>query len=44
MQSAKCKVQSECIAYGDYFKFVGFADTFILHLAFCILHSSFSSK
>ena len=35
----ECKMQSVGIAYGYYFKCVGEANAFILHLSFYILHS-----
>jgi len=39
MHNAKCRMQNYKISFGDDWKYVGKADTIILHYAFCILHS-----
>ncbi len=38
MDDQKCKMQNEGIAFGNHFKYVGGADTAILHFALYTLH------
>ena len=38
MQNSKCKVQNCGVSFGNNSKFIGEADTIILHFAFYILH------
>ena len=39
MQNSKCKVQNCGVSFGNNLKFIGEADTFMLHFACYILHS-----
>jgi hypothetical protein len=43
MQNSKCKVQNCGVSFGNRIKFIGEADTIILHFAFCILHWAVSA-
>ena len=38
MQNAKCKMQNECVAKGDYLKWFSEENTIILHYALWIMH------
>ena len=40
MQNSKCKIQNDCVREADIFKIISGGNTFILHSAFSILHST----
>ena len=40
MQNSNCKIQNDCVREADIFKIISGGNTFILHSAFSILHST----
>ena len=40
MQNSKCKMQNDCVREADVFQIISEGNTFILHSAFSILHST----
>ena len=44
MQNSKCKIQNDCVREADIFIIISGGNTFILHSAFSILHSTGRSR